>query len=131
MQPSGEVGRGIQETTPMASSIARNPISINSGFRSRAKKTKKAIQTSHINHRCVYKVSSLYDRNDFLVTKLVHGFESEPKHLYPMAEPMDVDSEATRGTKRKADELSAAVTAPRRIKASLVLFFHRSHSKII
>ncbi|CZR63228.1 related to DNA mismatch repair protein [Phialocephala subalpina] len=34
-----------------------------------------------------------------------------------MAEPMDVDHETPRGTKRKADELSAVVTAPRRIKA--------------
>ncbi|KAL3419797.1 DNA mismatch repair protein [Phlyctema vagabunda] len=34
-----------------------------------------------------------------------------------MAEPMDVDAETPRGTKRKVDELSSVVTAPRRIKA--------------
>lgn len=40
-----------------------------------------------------------------------------------MAEPMDVDGELSRGTKRKADELSAIVTAPRRIKVSQILGF--------
>ncbi|KUJ06957.1 DNA mismatch repair protein MutL [Mollisia scopiformis] len=34
-----------------------------------------------------------------------------------MAEPMEIDAESLRGTKRKAGELSAGVTAPRRIKA--------------
>jgi len=33
-----------------------------------------------------------------------------------MSEPMDVDLEAPRGTKRKADDDLSIVTAPRRIK---------------
>lgn len=46
-------------------------------------------------------------------------------------DPIDIDSESPRGTKRKADELSV-VTAPRRIKVQLspiftgqILIFHR------
>ena len=42
-----------------------------------------------------------------------------------MADPMDVDSDTSRGTKRKADDLSV-VTAPRRIKVgqSFTLFLN-------
>jgi hypothetical protein len=42
-----------------------------------------------------------------------------------MAEPMDVDLDPPRGTKRKADDALPIVTAPRRIKAG----YHRIPSQ--
>jgi len=46
-----------------------------------------------------------------------------------MAEPMDVDIETPRGTKRKAvDEI---ITAPRRIKVSSLLLQYQLYAKVV
>lgn len=46
--------------------------------------------------------------------------------LHEMSEPMDIDEGGPRGTKRKADDSSLEVSAPRRIRVSFVVLGCRS-----
>ncbi|KAE8450372.1 hypothetical protein EG329_006446 [Mollisiaceae sp. DMI_Dod_QoI] len=99
----------------MASNIVRAPSnSLKTQIQS-DNNTKASVRK--LNQRCISSSFSLSGKDRLLVRKFVHSSGSESKHCQTMAEPMDVDTEPPRGTKRKADDLSAIVTAPRRIKA--------------